>query len=161
VLGLAGLAGAFPALAGQGARARSRAALGALGYWWLILAEPLLARRLWLGQPSSAPPRAVWEGSVSATATHVLVPVLTVGVLLGAVLWALAAVVLPWIVRGRRAALDVVGATVWVAAIASATPVFDSGVSAHVLHPAPRGAVLGAIVGGVFAVATRALRGPV
>ena len=161
VLGLVSLAGAFPALAGQSARPRSRAAFGALGYWWLILSEPLLARRLWLGQPSSAPPRAVWEGSVSATATHVLAPALSVGVLLGVASWALAAVVLPWMVRGRRMALDVVGATVWAAALASAAPALDSGVSAQALHPSPRGALLGAIVGGIVAVATRALRGPV
>jgi eukaryotic-like serine/threonine-protein kinase len=160
VLGLAGLAGAFPALAGQGARARSRAAFGSLGYWWLMLAEPLFTRHLWLGLPPGAPSRAAWEGSVSATATHVLAPVLSVAVLLGAALWAGAAVVLPWIVRGRRMALDVVGATVWAAALASATPVLDSGLSAHVLHPTPRGALLGAIAGGIFAVAARALRGP-
>jgi hypothetical protein len=160
VLGLVSLAGAFPALAGQSARPRSRAAFGALGYWWLILSEPLLARRLWLGPPSHTPPRAVWEGSLSAAATHVLVPVLSVGVLLGATLWAIAALVLPWIVRGRRAALDVVGATVWVAALAAATPVLASGLPAHVLHPTPRGALLGAIGGGILAVAARALRGP-
>ncbi len=160
-LGLVALAGAFPALAALAARARSRAALAALGYWWLILAEPLLARHLWLGPASATPRRAVWEGSVSATATHVLTPALTVGALLGAGLWALAAVVLPWIVRGRRAPLDVVGATVWAAALAAATPVLDSGLSNHVFHPSPRGALLGAIVGGILAVAARALRGPV
>jgi hypothetical protein len=161
MLGLAGLAGAFPAIAGQAARLSSRAAFGALGYWWLILAEPLLARRLWLGLPPDAPTHAAWEGSVGSTATHVLVPMLSVGVLLGAMLWASAAVVLPWIVRGRGAALDVVAATVWSAAVAAAAPALDSGVSAHAIHPTPRGAVLGAIAGGVLAVASRALRGPV
>jgi eukaryotic-like serine/threonine-protein kinase len=161
VLGLAGLAGAFPALAGQSARLRSRAAFGALGYWWLILAEPLFASHLWLGLPSGVPSRAAWEGSVGVTATHVLAPMLSVGVLLGAGLWAAAAAVLPWIVRGRHVALDVVGATVWVAALAAATPVLDGGLSAHVLHPGPRGALLGAIVAGMGAVAARALRGPV
>jgi eukaryotic-like serine/threonine-protein kinase len=161
VLGLAALAGAFPALAGQAALARSRAALGALGYWWLMLAEPLFTRRLWLGLPPGTPSRAVWESSVSATATHVLAPVLSVAVLLGAALWAGAAVVLPWIVRGRRMAFDVVGATVWAAALAGATPALVSGVSAQALHPSPRGALLGAIVGGILALAARALRGPV
>lgn len=161
VLGLAALAGAFPALAGQAALARSRAAFGALGYWWLMLAEPLFTRRLWLGLPPGTPSRAMWESSVSATATHVLAPVLSVGVLFGAALWAGAAVVLPWIVRGRRMAFDVVGATVWAAALASATPALVSGVSPHALHPSPRGVLLGAIVGGSLAVAARALRGPV
>jgi hypothetical protein len=161
VLGLAGLAGAFPALAGQAGRWRERAALGALGYWWLNLAEPLLARRLWLGTPSGAPARAVWEGSLATTATHVVGPLLSVGVLLGATLWAAGALALPWIVRGRRAALDVVAAVTWSAWIAAAAPALDAGLGAHLAHPSPRGAVLGAILGGVIAIAGRALRGPV
>ena len=81
-LGLVGLAGAFPALAGQRARLVERAALAALGYWWLILAEPLLDRRLWLGVPAGTPARAVWEGSLSSAATHVVGPSLSLGVLL-------------------------------------------------------------------------------
>ena len=41
MLGLVRLAGGFPAVAGQAADWRRRAALGALGYWWLTLSEPL------------------------------------------------------------------------------------------------------------------------
>jgi len=161
VLGLVGLAGAYPAIAGQARRWRARAALGALGYWWLTLAEPLLARRLWLGPHTGVPPRAVWEGSASLSAEHLIVPVLAVGVLLGALLWAAAAVVLPWIVRGTSAAVDVVAVTVWSAAIASFAPLLDAGALAHAAHPTPRGAAAGAVVGGIFALAARALRGPV
>ena len=165
VLGLAGLAGAYPAIVGQASRWRERAALGALGYWWLVLAEPLLDRssgaRLWLGQPAGTPVRPVWEGSLSATATHVLTPLLVLGVLLGALLWACGAALLPWLVRGRSAALDVVAVTVWSAALAAGAPELDAGLSAHALHPGPRGLVLGALLGGVIAVAARALRGPV
>jgi serine/threonine protein kinase len=160
-LGFAGLAGAFPAVAGQAERWRVRAAYGALGYWWLILAEPLLGRHLWLGPAPGTPSRAAWDGSMSGTAQHVLAPVLSVGVLLGALLWASAAMLLPWIVRGRRAALDVVAATVWSAALVAGAPALDSGLSAHAVHLSPHGAVLGAIGGGVLAVAARALRGPV
>ena len=69
---------------------------------------------LWLGPPSATPARAVWEGSLSASATHVIAPALTLGVLFGALLWALAALVLPWIVRGRSARVDIVAATVLV-----------------------------------------------
>ena len=160
VLGLAGLAGAFPAIAGQATAWRKRAALGALGYWWLTLAEPLLARHLWLGEPPGTPARAVWEGSLSSTAVHVIGPMLSLGVLFGATLWATGSVLLPWLVRGRSAVLDVVAATMWSAAIATAAPALDSGLFAHA-HPSPRGAVLGAILGGALAVAARALRGPV
>ena len=161
VLGLAGLAGAFPAIAGQASRWRDRAALGALGYWWLALAAPLLGRRLWLAESAHTPVRAAWEGSLSVTASHVIAPLLALGVLLGALLWALGAAVLPWIVRGRSAALDVVVAAVWSAALVAFAPVVDAGLSAHAAHPSPRGAVLGAILGALVAVAARALRGPV
>ncbi len=161
LLGLVGLAGAFPAIAGQAARARTRAATAALGYWWLILAGPLLARHVWLAQPRGTPARAVWEGSLSGSAVHVLGPMLSLGVLLGAALWAAGSVVLPWIVRGRSAAVDVVCVTVWAAAIAATTPLLTSGLSAHAAHSAPRGAVLGAVLGATLAVGVRALRGPV
>jgi hypothetical protein len=161
VLGLAGLAGAFPAIAGQASRWRDRATVAALGYWWLALAGPLLDRRLWLAHPSGTPARSAWETSLSLTASHVIGPLLAIGVLLGALLWAAGAIVLPWIVRGRSAALDIVAVAVWSAAIAAAAPMLDAGLSTHASHPSPRGAVLGAILGGVVAVAARALRGPV
>ncbi len=165
-LGFVGLAGAFPAFAGQARRWQERAALGALGYWWLTLAEPLAdsqaaGGRLWLGAPSNTPPRGAWESSLSVSALHVLAPMLTLGVLLGAALWAAAALVLPWIVRGRSAALDVVAAAAWSAALVAAAPALDAGLSAQAAHPSPRGAVLGAILGAMVAVAARALRGPV
>jgi hypothetical protein len=44
--------------------------------------------------------------------------------------------------------------------MAAAAPLVDRGLSAGA-HASPRGAVLGAVFGGVFAVAARALRGPV
>jgi hypothetical protein len=159
VLGLAGLAAAFPAIAGQVPRWRGRVAIAALGYWWLTLAEPLTARRLWLGQPPGTPPRSVWEGSLQGAA-HVLGPLLSPGVLLGAALWAGGALVLPWIVRGGSAALDVIAATTWSAGLASASPMLDSGLGGA-SHPSPHGLVLGAVLGGALAVAARALRGPI
>ena len=159
LLGLAGLAGAYPALAGQFAAWPRRAAVGALGYWWLVLAEPVLARRLWLGPPSGVPARAAWEASVSGAADHLIAPLLTVGVLLGALLWAAGAAVLPWIVRGRHAGVDVVAATVWTAALASAAPVIARGGLAPAGGPTPRGLVLGSLLGGLFVVTARAARG--
>jgi hypothetical protein len=161
VLGLAGLAGAFPGLAGQRTRLVERAALAALGFWWLTLAEPLLDRRLWLGAPVGAPTRAVWEGSLSSAAAHVVGPTLSLSVLAGAGVWAAAAVLLPWVVRGRSAMLDVVAATIWSAALLVASSPRYLGLSAHGSSATPRGAILGALLGGMFAVAARALRGPV
>ncbi len=161
VLGLVGLAGAFPALAGQRARWRERAALAALGYWWLTLAEPLLDRRLWLGPSAGTPARSVWEGSLSSTAVHVIGPTLSLGVLQGAGVWAAGAVLLAWVVRGRSAVLDVVAATAWSAALLVASSSRYVGLSVHASSVTPRGAVLGALLGGTLAVAARALGGPV
>ncbi|HEY4996599.1 MAG TPA: protein kinase [Solirubrobacteraceae bacterium] len=160
-LGLAGLAGAFPALAGQASRWRERALLGALGYWWLALAEPLLGRHLWLAPASAPPPRGAWEGSIGLTAAHVIGPLLTLGLLLGALLWALAATALPWIVRGRSALSDLAAATLWTVGVLVAAPALDAGLASTSAQPAARGALLGGVIGALVAVAARALRGPV
>jgi eukaryotic-like serine/threonine-protein kinase len=160
VLALAGLAGAFPAIAGQARRWRQRLALGALGYWWLVLAEPLLGRRLWLGAPAGTPSRAAWEGSIGAGASHIVGPLLSTGTLLGALLWGLGAMTLPWVVRGASAAADVIAAVVWSALLVASSPALDAGLRAG-SHPLPRGAVLAAVFGGLIAVGARALRGPV
>ncbi len=161
VLGLIGLAGAYPAIAGQASSIRQRFALGAIGYWWLQLAEPLLARELWLGSPPGTPARAVWEGSLQSTASHVIGPLLTVGVLAGAIVWGLGAALLPFFVRGRSAVMDVLGAAIWSVALLLAAPRVDSGLAGAIAHPSPRGAVLGAVLGAMIAIASRALRGPV
>jgi eukaryotic-like serine/threonine-protein kinase len=163
VLGLAGLAGAFPALAGQRARLIERAALAALGYWWLTLAEPLLERRLWLGGSAGAggiPSHSVWESSLDSAAVHVVGPALSLGVLFGAGVWAAGSVLLPWVVRGRSAALDVLAATTWSAALLAASSPRYGGLVAHVSSAAPYGAIRGALFGGALAVAARAVRGP-
>jgi hypothetical protein len=128
--------------------------LGALGYWWLLLAEPVLARRLWLGPGAAVPPRTVWESSLSGAVAHVVGPLLSPGAALGALLWGVGAMLLPWIVRGSRAAMDVAAAAVWATALTIAAPALDAGLSAGA-HPLPRGAVLGAVVGGLAAVGAR------
>jgi serine/threonine protein kinase len=159
-LGVVGLAGAFPAIAGQASGWRKRLVLGALGYWWLTLAEPLLARRLWLGAPAGTPSRNVWESSISSTASHLLGPMLSTGVLLGALSWGAGALLLPWLVRGARAAVDAVVVGIWSASLVLAAPLLDSGLSSAGAHPMPHGALLGALAGALLAVAARALRGP-
>ena len=54
LLGFAGLAGAYPALAGRARGPLTRAALGALGAWWALLAAPLAGRTLLLAGPRRA-----------------------------------------------------------------------------------------------------------
>ena len=55
LLGAVGMAAAYPALAGRATRVLERAALGALGALWLLLAEPLTGNTLLLGPAADAP----------------------------------------------------------------------------------------------------------
>jgi len=139
LLGLLGLAGAFPALAGLPARAAHRAALGALGAWWLLVLEPLAAHRLMAGAPDAAQRAGDAWGALEAVVTAPALAVVAI--------WAAAAAVLPLLVRGRALAMDVVAATVWAAGAAAATQA--------ALGAAPRGLAVGALVAGVLAVGVR------
>jgi hypothetical protein len=159
LLGTIGLAGAFPALAAQAPRWRERALLAMLGYWWLALAEPLLdtpARRLWLGVPTAAgghPSGLAWESSPTAAAAHALNPLLTLALPAAALVWALAALLLPVLVRGTSAARDAVAATAWAVLLASGTPAAIVALGGG----SPRGALLGAACGAVLAILLRAV----
>ena len=114
LLGLAGAAACAPALAGQLARrALPRAALGALGYWWLALAETLFHRRLLLGVGPHVAAPAAWQDSLNGAVSHALVPLCTDGRLLTAGLWALAAMTLPWALRAGAIRWRAAGAVVW------------------------------------------------
>jgi hypothetical protein len=134
-LGAVGLAVAFPALAGRARTWLARAALGALGAWWLLLAEAALHRTFLTGGARS------------------LGDVLGGGALLYAAIWALAAAPLPWLVRGRALVPDVVLAAVWAGALGAAMAAAARSLDA----PEPRGLVAGAALAGVLALA---LRGP-
>ncbi|HUR84881.1 MAG TPA: serine/threonine-protein kinase [Solirubrobacteraceae bacterium] len=154
LLGIAGLAGAWPALAGQAARWPARAALGALGGWWLGLAEALTSERLLTGSAPGALPREAWEGSALDAGRDALWPMLSGGAPVIAVLWAVAAVALPVLVRGRSAALDLVGAAAWAATLAAAT----GAVAEALLLDPPYGLVAGAVAAGAVAILARATR---
>ena len=113
-LGLLGLAGAYPALAGRAprwtARARARRARRLVAR---AAREPLLgARRSLFGAAAGTPPRAGFDGAPGITAGDVIAARVQ---LRRARSWrrsgACAALVLPWLVRGRSLAADVVAAT--------------------------------------------------
>jgi hypothetical protein len=135
LLGLAGIAGAYPAIAGAARGAWTRAALGATGLWWLLLAEPLLDRDLALG---TAP----------GDAGDVLEALARSGALVLAPVWALAALLMPWLVAGRALAVDVVGAMIWAAALAATTATVADAVGLA----EPRGLAVGAVVAGALAI---------
>jgi len=148
LLGLVSLAGVYPAIAGRARGALTRAALGALGAWWALLAAPLLDVAI-LGGEQAAPP------TTDAALDAVIAPLLTSGALLYAALWALASLLEPWLVRGRWLAADVVAGAVWAAALGASTAAIAESIGA----PEPRGLVVGAVLAGVLAVALPHLRG--
>ena len=157
LLGVAHVAAGWCALAGQARTAWRRAALGALGFWWLALTELVLDRSLHLGPAQVA---AGWEGSAREAATGALWPLLSGGALLGAAAWAAAALLLPWVVRGRRVLADVVAAGAWATGLAVA-----DGAVAALAHPgaeaaAPHGGLAGPVLAAALAVALRRARGP-
>jgi hypothetical protein len=153
-LGLIGLGGAWPALVAMGALRRRplpRAALAAAGYLWLVAAGALGGHRLyWL--PAHLPGPAVFGGSLQSAVQDVVQPIVTAPALAGALAWAAAALVLPWLARGRSLIADSVVVAVWsatvvatVAALAPAAPV--------------RGAAQGAVAAAVVALIPAARAG--
>jgi eukaryotic-like serine/threonine-protein kinase len=152
-LGLLGLAGAYPALAGRPGRWGARVALGALGAWWLVLAEPLAERALVFGPAPDTPERASFDGAVGITAGDVIAPAVSSGALLLAAIWAGAALILPWLVRGRSLNADVVMASAWSAGTAAALVALGEALGGRVAQSAPHGLVPGAVAAGALAIA--------
>ena len=152
VLGLAGLAPVYPVLAARGPWLGARAALGALGAWWLLLGEALLERVLVFGTATGTPSRPHFDGALSVAADDVVGRMLTSGALGLAVIWAVAAVVLPWLVHGRSLAADAVAACGWAAGVCVATVALGEWLGRRVTEPEPRGAVVGAVVAAALAV---------
>ncbi|MGH2857632.1 MAG: protein kinase domain-containing protein [Solirubrobacteraceae bacterium] len=155
--GVAGLAGAWPALAARAGTAWRRAALGALGWLWLALGGAIAGRGLYLSRvPGTALPGA-WLGVPADALHHVLVPLVSTGALAPAAVWAVGAVLLPWLVRGRSLALDIVRVTMWAAALVSGTGAAISAVHGATAAGAPPGAAIGAVVAGAVALAPHAV----
>ncbi len=100
--------------------------------------------------------RAAFEGAADVTASDVIAPALSSGALLLAVIWGVAALVLPWLVRGRSLAFDVVTASAWAAGTAAAT----AALAEQLGTAPPYGLVPGAIAAGVIALARRRAEPP-
>jgi hypothetical protein len=137
-----GLAGAWPALAARAGTPYRRAALGAVGYVFIVLANAgtTIPGRV---------PAALWMSSPYNTLHHMLAPVLTSGALLPAAAWAVAAVVLPHATGRRSMPLDVIRTVVWAAVLVSATAALSR-------SSTPPSMLLGALVAAGIALAPTA-----
>jgi hypothetical protein len=157
LLGVVALAPIFVALAGLCSTAWRRAGLAAAGFGWLALAEVMTGDALLFGLPDGVAPRTEWEGSIQAAASDALYPLLSSPATAPAVIWVLLAVVLPLLVRGRSLFLDLLAAGTWAAALVAAHAALGDLLAASVELDQARGAVGGAILAAVVAVAAAAL----
>lgn len=103
VLGWAGVALAWPAVAGQARGPWTRAVLGAAGVWVLALVSLLTGERLLL-EPAENLRSMVEDPALAVTGV-----------------WAVAAAVLPLLVRGRNVGADLLAAIAWAVALAAGT----------------------------------------
>jgi hypothetical protein len=155
-LGAVGLAGAWPAAcAVPRLRLARRAALAATGWVWIVVATRLTGSGLYLIPAPSLRSQADWARSLPRTVHEVLGPLVFSGLLAPAIVWAAAAVVLPWLVRGRSLAHDLIAVTIWSALLfgATAATLRAAGYAAP-----PAAAILGTLAGALIALAP-ALRG--
>ncbi len=152
-LGLIGLAGAWPAVAGRAATPWRRAALGAIGWIWLLLASAIAGKALYLPPvPGIAAPHA-WMSSLSTTIDHLIRPEVSAGVLAPALVWAVAALTLPWLVRGGSVVLDVARVVIWASLLVSATGAAVVAAHGSTSVGAAPTALIGALVSAVVALA--------
>jgi hypothetical protein len=121
LLGAIGLAAAWPALAARASSAWRRAALGALGWVWLVLAGPLAGAGLYTGLPHEIPARAVWITSAHEAARHVIAPLIGGAMLVPALVWAGAAALLPSFIAARAPRARITLATAWSVILTLAT----------------------------------------
>jgi serine/threonine protein kinase len=152
-LGLFGLAGAWPAVAARAASPWRRAALAGTGWLWLLIAAPVADRVLYLPRLPGTLAPAYWSGSLDGTLHHVVTPILQSGALAAAVVWGVAALVLPYLVLERSPVLDFVRVVVWVAVLLSATGLAVAAVHGSDALPAAPSAIVGGLAAMAVALA--------
>jgi hypothetical protein len=153
LLGAVALGPAFAGVAALAPTAPRRAGLAALGFVWLALGEVYSGRELLFGVADGTLSRTGWQGSVGDAAVDALGPLLTSPALAPAVVWAVFAMVLPLLVRGRFLALDALAAGGWAVAFAATLIGLSDLMAATTVLEQPRGVVTGALMAAVVAVA--------
>jgi hypothetical protein len=151
----AGAGPAYAAVAGQGSTWGRRAALGAIGFLWVGLAEATLRHPLVFGLAEGQRERSYWVHDGWGALQHGVAPLFASAAIACAGVWAVFAVALPVLVRGRRLAADVLAAAVWAGCLYAAMRGVESLVGPTATA---RGAALGAAAAGVLAVVFAAAR---
>ncbi len=128
--------------------------LGAGAWLWLAAGSLALGWGPDLGLGAQAPDG--WSSDPSLAADTVLAPLAGVDSLLGALVFAVAAVALGWVLGARHAALALLGAMLWAAGVVAAL----GAVGQHALAEAPLVVVSVAATAVAIEFAVRARSGP-
>jgi eukaryotic-like serine/threonine-protein kinase len=160
LLGIVGLAPMFVGLASLATTTARRAGLAAAGFVWLAVAEVLSGRQLLFGTADGTLVRARWEGSGVHALSDALAPLVSTPALAPAPVFAAFAVVLPLVVRGRWAGMDLLAAGLWAVGLVVALGALGDLLAATTELDRARGAVAGAALGGLVAVTATLLSPP-
>ncbi|MDQ3648183.1 MAG: hypothetical protein M3433_06310, partial [Actinomycetota bacterium] len=152
LLGVVALAPAFVGLAALAGTAPRRAGLAAAGFLWLAGGEALVGDPLLFGSPDGTEHLTLWQSSISAAAADAVWPLLASPALAPALAWAAFAPLLPLLVRGRSAVLDLTAGALWAIGLVGAHAALGDLMASTGALPDAHGAVGGALVGAVAAV---------
>ena len=161
LLGAAALAPLFVGVAALASTAWRRAGLAAAGFVWLAVAEVITGDELLFGAADGTLERVRWEGSLVDAAGDALVPLVSSPALAPIVVWMAFAVALPFVVRGRWAAMDLLAGAAWAAGLVLAHGALGEMLAATTELERARGVVAGAALGGLVAVTVTLIAPPV
>lgn len=125
LLGWFGIGAANSALGAAAPTAAARAILGVGAWSWMLCGSLALGITPDLGIASVAPDG--WAADASVAADTVLGPLVSLDSLLGAAIFACAAVALGWLLSARHPAIALLGAMLWAAATAGALATVGNG----------------------------------
>ena len=160
LLGAIALAPLFVGIAALASTTARRAGLAAAGFLWLAITEVLTGDELLFGPADGTLARPSWEGSVLDAASDALAPLVSSPALAPAVVWVAFAVVLPLVVRGRWAWMDLLGGALWAVGLVAALGLLGDMLAATTELERARGAAAGAVLGGLVAVTVTLLAPP-
>ena len=161
LLGTVALAPLFVGVAALAPTPWRRAGLAAAGFLWLAAAETMTGEDLLFGSADGTRPRGEWAGSVVDAGGDALLPAVTSPAFAPLIVWVAFALLLPVVVRGRFAPLDVVAAALWAAGLVLAHGALGDLLAATTELESARGVVAGACLGAVVALTVTLLAPPV
>jgi hypothetical protein len=161
LLGAVALAPLFVGVAALASTAWRRAGLAATGFIWLAVAEVVTGEELLFGASDGTLERVRWEGSLVDAASDALYPLASSPALAPVAVWVAFAVALPFFVRGRWAAMDLLAGAAWAAGLVLAHGALGDLLAATTELDRARGLVAGAALGGLVAVTVTLIAPPV